>query len=479
MDIENINKDFYYSKLYKKHGYQYIKDAGYFENDKGSSLSDCEIISSLKLTCTPLPIKKYSSNKDVVLLTTGCFNPLHDDHIKMILTAEKWLMDRGLNVVHSYIAPDHDNYASSKSNNNLNAYKRIQYCNEKLKSFKNISVDPWASVYLDKEVNFTTIYRRLELYLSKYYGDVDVYYVVGSDNYKFKNVFDYKTLVVYRQGYKVPFSNTMEIIIPETTLTQSSTNIRKQIDLNSLVSDHKNIVNVRVDNTSEFEMKICDLLQQHFKTVNITYISSQYKVFNSLAKNMISLDSVFKAEYNIQLSRLYNVGGFEFISHTNRNGTPKLHIQANKIPKDKPLYLFDDDSFTGGTFNFTKQLLSKHTIIGTNTLLTTNSNTCEILDARDFDFGKNNGLLINIKGKNVRVPYILPFVDIYQMASIKFPFEFTNNVLNLLIEKYLKSGDTIKSDSCFEILSIIGFNESEKVYDCLCYLKNKLNERFI
>lgn len=181
----------------------------------------------------------------------------------------------------------------------------------------------------------------------------------------------------------------------------------------------------------------------------------------------VSLDSLLKNKYSLEISRFYDFGN-EFIKYDNRIGSDSIEKQLNRIPKDKQLYIFDDDSFTGGTLKFANQLLKDHCIIGNITLVKSNDKV-EVLDLRDFVFGNNNGLsLITPFGDKFRVPYIMPFVNPFIMASIIDPIEFSKKVWKINYEHYIKNDMEADKIPC---LKYVGF--SGKVSEaCKYFMEN-------
>ena len=79
LNIENqwkVERDPFYLPLFKKHGFDYIKKAGFFfdENDSDINLAD-----SLKILCTPLAFLKSvdDTKKSNVLVTSGSMCPIN------------------------------------------------------------------------------------------------------------------------------------------------------------------------------------------------------------------------------------------------------------------------------------------------------------------------------------------------------------------------------------------------------------------
>lgn len=161
---------------------------------------------------------------------------------------------------------------------------------------------------------------------------------------------------------------------------------------------------------------------------------------------ILSLDSYFsvnnKTEFSLGVSRIFKPSGKEKIGIGNRPGYKPLVDQLKKISsehKGKQFVLIEDDIFSGGTLNEIIKLAEQYgikivkIIAGLQVaekLQTTVPvfavhkyspyDILELNDPRDFLCGTyEGGLVIEYpNGERVRAPYILPFVDVTQRASI-------------------------------------------------------------
>lgn len=487
---ENIAKDSIYSELYNKHGENYVINAGYFENDnQNNCFTDEELIESLKFLSTPLPKIEELQDNSIILLNTGCYNPIHQHHILMMDIAKHEMEQKGFHVAKGYFTPDADTYVKTKSELYYNINQRCELINKTLESFYWLTVDPWSATYVDTDVNFSTIYRRLELYIEKYLGrKVPIYYVCGSDRGNFSYTFEDKTIVIERSKIVEVEPNNMVVnvikndIHPNANyfsynvpLSDSSSQQRESWSLETFPKLEKKKLILRIDTKNSF---FGDILNDFYSEVNFNNISVQERIFNSLDKNTISLDSLLIDRFHLEISRFYNLGGYDFVQYNNRIGSDSLIEQIDRIPKGVSLYLFDDDIYTGGTLRFARKLLKDHDILGEITLVKTNIEQYEVLDLRDFILGDiNNGLAIKApNGDTFRVPYIYPFVDPYARASVIEPIKFSEHIWNVNYTLFNISYPkiTVGSSKAFDCFKYIGFDDNTLIVDICKYFRDNL-----
>lgn len=474
MNLDNLKKDSIFYPLYQKFGEDYIFKAGFFENKAANScISDEDLIKSLDFLTTTLPSISDVKDNSCVILSTGCYNPIHEDHVNLMVEAKLKLESEGYHVIAGYLAPDSDDYVKVKSKDYLNINQRIVKVIEACKEYDWLHVDPWAGLYAGTDVNFTTIYKRLQFYFERYVKHLPIFYVCGSDRGSFSYAFEDKAVVVERYNENRIDSDIHPMAyyaVPSIKLNKSSTEARKTWNIQPV---KKTDVILRVDNNVNNELynNLINLFKEHFNTVTKNLESDQKIVFDDIVQETVSLDSLLKNKYSLEISRFYNFGN-EFIKYDNRIGTDSIDKQLNRIPKDKQLYIFDDDSFTGGTLRFANDLLKNHCIVGNITLVKSNDKI-EVLDLRDFTFGSNNGLsLMAPNGDRFRVPYIMPFVNPFIMASIIHPIEFSKKAWEINYNHYIKNDMNIEDSNDFNCLKYIGF--TGKVSEACKYFMEKL-----
>lgn len=484
MNILNLRKDHYYSNLYDKYGEEYIREAGYFDHDDYfTSLSDEEINETLFVTTTPLPLLgdvKLAKNP-VILLNAGCYNPIHGGHLMMMDRAKDYMKNKlDMDVVGCYYAPAHDSYVIEKSPNNyLNIHERISLILERLTNNSGSNthfVDTWACLYLKNDVNFTTVYRRLELYIEKYLGiEIPIYYVCGSDRVNFVSTFNNKTIVVPRTH---EFKNVNDQVKHVTKIGYgiSSTDYRLNYKLDKFRPKKKNLY-IRDIGTPNIGERLI-LLGKQFNEIIASSFSREREIYNNykVDKNIISLDKYFSGSHNFEVSRYYLMGGVNSLGIGSRNGI-NISDQICSIDKSKSYFLFDDDtSVNGTTLNYVKNLLKESGVIinGSFTFVTRNDE-CEVLDYEDFYIGENSGLQIVMpNGEKVRMPYLYPFVNITERASIfDDPLKFSKQIWKI-IKSEVHENVCVSSLERYKFLELVGFNKNDSVKECIQKIINIL-----
>ena len=236
-----ILRDEYYSEVYKKYlSLETVIKAGFILDNL-----ELEDLNYYNLSLLTTPVSKlidFNEKKEnpVVLLSTGGFDPIHDGHIYMMEFAKEALEKKGYHVIGGYLSPSHESYVSTKPYYKINAYERLDLCQECVKDSKWLMIDPWESIYVKTYINFTDIIQRLELYLKKHVNpNIQVAYVFGGDNSEFMYCFENKGIgiCVEREGYSEKFDqmkkkfkgkNNFFVNNKSIVSTYSSRNIRKR-----------------------------------------------------------------------------------------------------------------------------------------------------------------------------------------------------------------------------------------------------------
>lgn len=404
-------------------------------------------------------VKRYK--KPAILLFCGCFAPFHSGHLNALLKAKECLETVGFDGVFGLIAPDHDEYVSTKTKYPID--ERIKVIEKVTCDIEWLHVYEWPGKECNGAVNFTTVINKLQKEIDNSSSFIPIFLIVGGDNARFALTFKNKggCIIIGRPGYEENIKKYSYLIDNQRIFyidgqdLNSSTKIRK--------SSKKNLI-LRVDDSDPREVAIAQALRPYFNGVQRVYVREQRERFNSyFYKPVISLDPLIQGDYNFAISRNYDFKGEQQINWVSRPETRKsLLEQVIDIPKGE-YYLFDDDIITGGTINFAADMLAFYGIKILSTFSLTNSrnlNTTEVLDARDFIFGHpNGGLVIHKK----RYPYILPFVNPEIRASVLNGLEFSTHIWDVneklpgfpgkdvkkqTIELYLKNINKGKYGSC-------------------------------
>lgn len=487
-----IKRDPFYSKLYEQFGEEFVKEAGFFED---TAAADTNILESLNVMCTPLDflktnLNKLTDEKPCVLLFTGSFCPIHYGHVSSMIYARQFAELLGFKAIGGYISPGHDEYISQKNKQfAIPIHKRIAKINEAIKDEQWLSVDPWEGVFNKVAVNFTDVIIRLEAYIEKHLEQkIPVVFVCGGDNAKFANTFlnQGHCIVADRPNYpqfakyKEELKDYKNIVFMDANFTDSSTRVRAE-NPDLFLPDKKKQLFIRDESASTFNDNLMHLLTPYYSHVKKDFIADQRKTFNKMPLNLINLDSLMNAEFNLAISRCYDIFGTQRIKENefvNRPGTKSIDEQLNVIPKGD-YYLYDDDIHTGSTMRFAEKQLNKAgiNVLGHLCMTASNNDNIEILDARDFKMGHSNGGLVMKlpNGTITRAPYIYPYVCPYNRASISDPLQFSIDVWKLNMDRYKNISMTLGRLKFKELYNYIGFDDNTSLYDICKWHYDTLN----
>jgi len=460
-----IERDPFYRDLYVSYGYDFIEYAGfmYDSNDRDVDLG----LTVLDFPCTPLGCLEDISDVDVnpcVLLTTGSFCPIHDGHVEMVLKAKEACEKGGYKVMGAYFAPDHDEYVGSKNKErSIPIHRRIDIINDRIKDYHWMHVDPWAGLFGEVALNFTDIYERLRLYIQSHIGrDISVFFVCGSDNLRLAFTFRDRgnCVVVTRPGAEgIRASiNLLAGAVAEKRMffvdndnDSSSTRIRNNGYKQKEKVDKLFVRHDDVNTEDDRELAVIGLLKDRFEHVVVNNLSEQMDAFNRLKAPVISVDSLIKGDYNLPISRMYDMFGLRMLRFCTRPGCDG-ELDFSWRDDHESYFIFDDDIHTGRTMEYAKMFLGWNRIRSCGVItLTKSERDEEVLDARDFLYGgTNNGLVIQdpVTKDGRRYPYVYPFVDPYVRASIEDPMDFSIAVWKLNMGHFLSRMDYDKYYDC-------------------------------
>jgi nicotinic acid mononucleotide adenylyltransferase len=246
--LRYILKDPYFGSAYPKLGsVEALLDAGLFdlgETPLGTIRADEKwLMTPTHHISRHLEQFEPVNQPIVVLLTTGGFCPVHDGHIEMMTLARRALEARGYLVLGGYLAPDHDAYTLRKCGHDaLSAMHRLRLLEERLMNSDWLMADGWASLGVERDINFTDIISRMERYLAHHVTSsrkIEVAYVFGGDNARFARAFieHGRCVCVLRPGTEEKFfsvaadplvANNPHIVMADTSsLDFSSTDVRQ------------------------------------------------------------------------------------------------------------------------------------------------------------------------------------------------------------------------------------------------------------
>ncbi len=464
-----------YASLWKK-----TKDVGllekagfFFDNTTSKEKSNYFSQKNIKKINTPFTPLKSKKDEVFVILMTGSFAPFHEGHLNALKLAEECLIKKGHPLIASYISPSHDVYVSTKDGGSTapyNAETRIETINDLLgKNPSKITrfVDFWESVGVDKALNFTTVRKRLRLYLEeKYKRSVKVACVFGADNAFFSEVFYDEpecSICIGRGGREKPNVG----FFVDANHPASSTQIRKtKLSIKEKIFENKKKIYVLRDEEKwsfthyknkekKEELKkayrlFCQNIERaiqkafenekNFFLLNMP-LEEQIKIFPK-HENVITVDPCFKKQSKsyFPLSRKFLVSG----QQRKTAGFAKRPFErSRRINKEKEFVLCDDDCSTGETIRKARNLLERKGVKISSCYIALDAfvkhkglnrnDVFDCADLRDFLLGSyHGGLVVSAGNKTYRVPYIFPWVNLVQ--RMRMPkgksFQFSLDVLD-------------------------------------------------
>lgn len=202
---------------------------------------------------------------------------------------------------------------------------------------------------------------------------------------------------------------------------------------------------VEVDTLAHYDIEeLVALFTPHFSEVVVRLESDdiiRYDAYHQKLKNtyadtvkVISMDPLYKGDYNIGISRRFNKSGTTFLGHYSRPETEMTLIeQFRQIPKGIKVVIFEDDIGYGGQIKRVKRILKAMNVevMDVFTLYDNKDLIDEVLDARDFLHNAPYGGLViydETYESSIRVPYLFPYIDVKQRCSIDDYAEFSLKV---------------------------------------------------
>ncbi|WP_230458339.1 cytidylyltransferase [Leptospira weilii] len=426
MQTWKIKRDPYYSKLFQEEGLDATLNAGFFED---LNSDDIDIEATTSILCTPYSfLEKPKTNNHCVLLLTGALCPIHDGHLEMMIIAKDSLEKEGYQVLGGYISPDHDDYVGPKTDSFLNIYERNRIVTEKIEEYPWIGLDPWNGVFNQTSINFTEVVFRLKKYLERNAKlQTKIFFLCGGDNFRFAEAFKYSEdgcVVITRNGYEVNVKNQESVYLAQGKNSNASSEIRKSYQKKNYYD--KNL-KVREDS-----YPIPEFLHDFFQAVDVISLEKQIQKLKSMSTtNIISLDPMIRLEYNLSISRIFDLHGHRKLGYKMETLTQDSKLKDLSGRSD--ILLYDDDIYTGSTMSEAKSYLKSKLDITIDGFFSFNMNpeNYDLLDPRDlyaFSAEDNCGLLVNFGDFQQRVPYAFPYVDPSIRSSVKNPFQFSIEV---------------------------------------------------
>jgi len=147
------------------------------------------------------------NKKNFVLLSFGSYCPIHNNHISMLVTAKRFMEDKGYNIVGTYISVSSDNQNQKKLKGDWLPFQhRTAMCELVTSEFDWIMVDKYSGTH---GLMCRDGKKHLETFLHEYYKtkDVTLLSVIGADGamaIRSKNIFKAGMLIVVNR--KLPNS---------------------------------------------------------------------------------------------------------------------------------------------------------------------------------------------------------------------------------------------------------------------------------
>ena len=443
-----LRDDFYRDIYVKYEDLSIVERAGFLEDN--FELQDIARLQDITFLTTPLPLIKHlpKDAHPVVLLSTGGFCPLHEGHLQMMYLAKAALEAAGKQVIGGYFSISHPSYVNTKTNVHGTPGSWLYDLQKHLVSHPWLLIDPWESCYMPSFVNFTEVISRLQQYLRTYFHpNTQVAYVFGSDNARFMYCFEKRGLgvCVERTGSKELFKQlkaklTSErcFFVPNNTPQAAANSTKLRTDGIHARPEPQPTLRYYIRNEGTIPLRHFPLpaeevaqIQQYFAnqfirilksgipphaTVSTVFAQQQIEQARQTlgSQKVISLDRLFKADYNISLSRVFNLCATNNNSYVYFSSEGPLAQQLQLVASGEYV-LLDDDLATGGTLKTFYQALPPHVQISKVHLLIKPQDNIpyEILDLRDFLLGtQHGGLCVQLpNGKYARAPYLLPYAS--------------------------------------------------------------------
>ena len=409
-------------------------------------------------SCDPLAWTDASSFKplpgvqNIILVMTGCLAPSHQGHVLAMNLARQALLAKGFHVAGSLLVPSHSEYAASKPPFDpiQGTRARIETANI-LAAPHGISVDPWLSLEMSGDINFTRYFERLLLFLDSCMPGFRwrVASCIGSDRASFAPAVSASgglSCCVVRDPSDLDsvrlHGSFAESVLPGSFLEipggipASSTALRSQPPpppKTASPSDTPVYILRRDIPDKSLCLLLRDLIQAavgDMALVDIADTDEQAALVREAVSGTraVSLDPAIPGDFDIAISRVFAPGDQKSpLSWDSPPGFPSLLDQIRNIPRGTAA-VFDDDICTGGTMETVCRLLSSNGVepvarVSAADLWMAKNHpgraVFDIVDARDFfPFGNRSGLLVQTHLGRLRLPYWHPSVSLCSRARL-------------------------------------------------------------
>ena len=155
-----------------------------------------------------------NKNKNIILLTTGSFNPIHRMHLEILNIAYKYILSlKDYNVICAFISPSADCYVAHKQGPLIPFELRCEMAQKAIENFYEENKDKneeKLKIYLHKWegshtffIDFPYVIKEIQGQLDKLFGDITLLYVCGLDHYiKCYYNLRYNVIAIDRKPFK-------------------------------------------------------------------------------------------------------------------------------------------------------------------------------------------------------------------------------------------------------------------------------------
>lgn len=210
------------------------------ENDIKEENKQNEVIDFDYSLIEPLLKNIHNKKKNIILLTTGSYNPIHRMHLEILNIAYSYLVKKNeFNIVCGFISPSADCYVKHKQPPLIPFDKRCEIIEKAIEEYQREKKENQFTIFLHKWegshnyfIDFPEVINEIQKQLSKFY-DIKLVYVCGMDLYlKCGYYLGKNVIAVDRKPFKKHhFSDEPKklifIIKDENSEPYSSTSIRK------------------------------------------------------------------------------------------------------------------------------------------------------------------------------------------------------------------------------------------------------------
>ncbi len=208
-----------------------------------------------------LPLSE--TKKNIVLLLNGCFNPIHNNHIRLLELAREHLNSlNNYHIIGGYISPTHDAGIQRKLSVLLTTWQdRLEMCRLAVHDSSWIMIDDWQ-IAQEKNHGAQQSKQRLNNFLHNHYPSIEIISICGGDALpKLKSTLKKELIICvinrpiddfdFNQWFQSseikPYHNNIILIHDNQVIKYiSSTYIRQQISKNlyeSLIDDlHPSVI---------------------------------------------------------------------------------------------------------------------------------------------------------------------------------------------------------------------------------------------